>query len=308
MKEILKPPVTIASGERLVSTLFFAVLLHGIVILGIGFKGEQQAVGRTSTLEITLVQNPNQLLPDDPDYLANASQRGEGNTLEHVRPEAAMSTPEQIFLEGIEAAPDEENHRAETERGEREQTETRDAQDQQLVATDEARLRVQSGRAAARNSQERTLVARLVTPGLDLSDPVQDMNSEARARSTNPREKLVAVNTREVVYAAYLDDWRRRVERVGNSNYPEELRQRGLEGRLVLEVAVNADGTLRDLQIRRRSAHRELDEAAVRILRQAAPFPPFSSAMRTEADVLRFVYEWRFGREAVQGSVKAAAP
>src|SRR5690606_9628930 len=124
MKEILKPPVTIASGERLVSTLFFAVLLHGIVILGIGFKGEQQAVGRTSTLETTLAHTPNQHLPDGPDCLANASQRGEGNTLEHVRPEAAMSTPEQNILEGIEAAPDEENRRAETVRGEREHAET----------------------------------------------------------------------------------------------------------------------------------------------------------------------------------------
>lgn len=308
MKEILKPSVAVAPGERLVSTLFFAVLLHGIVILGISFKGEDAGQSRASTLEITLVQNANNVLPDDPDYLANASQRGAGNTLEHVRPEAEMSTPERVALEGAADARDVENRRAQSEGTEI--PNALDAQhtaDERRLATDDARLQVNTGSVALRTNNERTLVARLITPGLDLTDPVQDMNSEARARSNNPREKLIAVNTRESIYAAYLDDWRRRVERVGNANYPDDARRRGLEGRLVLEVAINADGTMRDVEVRRRSPHPQLDDAAVRILRLASPFAPFSDAMRAEADVLRFVYEWRFGRESMQGSVKASS-
>lgn len=114
------------------------------------------------------------------------------------------------------------------------------------------------------------------------------------------------MNTRESVYARYLDDWRRQVERVGNANYPDEARREGLEGDLVLEVSLNSNGTIRDLAVRRKSPYPLLDDAALRILRLAAPFPPFTEAMRAETDVLRFVYVWRFGRDGTESAVRAA--
>ena len=100
MKEFSAQLAQVSAGERLVTTLFFAVLLHGIVILGVTFSGEEPPAQRGSTLEITLVNTRSEELPDDPDYLADASQQGSGNTRENVRPQAAMSSPDIAEITG----------------------------------------------------------------------------------------------------------------------------------------------------------------------------------------------------------------
>lgn len=310
MKEFAPQLARVSAGERLATTLFFAALLHGIVILGVGFSGEESPTEQGNTLEITLVNTASDHLPEDADYLADASQRGGGNTRENVRPQAAMSSPDLAALDGAPEAADAEN-RLETQRGSDHpdslETPHETLAEKQVVTQAQSELTVASEANAPRAQNERVLVARLMTPGNELTEPVHDANREARARSENLREKVVAVNTRESVYARYLDEWRRRVERVGNANYPDEARRQGMEGSLVLEVSLNSDGTIRDLAVRRGSPHPLLDDAALRILRLAAPFPPFSKEMRAETDVLRFVYEWRFGRDGGKSTVRAAA-
>jgi protein TonB len=108
-----------------------------------------------------------------------------------------------------------------------------------------------------------------------------------------PDDRLLA-NTRESAIAAYLDGWKRRVEQVGTLNFPNEARRRRLSGNPVLEVAIRADGQLAQVVVRRSSGHRELDVAAVGIVKVAAPFDPFPPAMRERYPLLRFAYEWQF--------------
>jgi len=310
MNEFAQQLAHVSSGERLFTTLFFAVLLHGIVILGVTFSGEEPPSERGSTLEITLVNTGNETLPDDADYLANVSQAGSGNTLANVRPQSAMNSPELAALDGIPDAADVENrlealdNSAKPDALETPPRET--AADKQVVTRSRSELAALTEASAPAARNERILIARLMTPGNEFAEPMNDANQQALARSENLREKIVAVNTRESVYARYLDGWRRQVERVGNANYPDEARRGGMEGSLVLEVALNSDGTIRNLSVRRKSPHPLLDDAALRILRMAAPFPPFSDEMQAETDVLRFVYEWRFGKDGANGSVQAA--
>ena len=89
----------------------------------------------------------------------------------------------------------------------------------------------------------------------------------------SPDDRLLA-DTRESQIAAYLDGWKRRVEQIGTIHFPNEAR-RCLSGNPVLEVAVRADGSLQQVIVRRSSGHRELDAAAMGIVRLAAPFDPF---------------------------------
>src|SRR5690606_6672178 len=100
MKEFAPQLAQVSSAERLITTLFFAVLLHGIVILGVRFTGEEASSQTGSTLEVTLVNTSRNELPDDADYLANASQKGAGNTEERARPQSAMSSPDEFALDG----------------------------------------------------------------------------------------------------------------------------------------------------------------------------------------------------------------
>lgn len=307
MKEFLPNAATVSSTERLVTTLFFAVLVHGIIILGITFSGEEPPSDTGSTLEITLVQTSRSEIPDEADYLANQSQRGTGNTEENVRPESAMSSPDKIALEGVPDANDIENRLAEQGGAEEPDTLeddlTRTEAEEQLLTSSESSRQAPSEAQAPAHTQERLLVARLMTPGLDITEPVNETSQRPRAHSDAPREKFIAVNTRESVYAKYLDNWRRRIEAVGNADYPQSLRDK--QGSLIMEVALNADGTIRDLVVKRRSPFPAMDAAALDILRSASPFPPFTAAMREETDVLRFVYEWRFSPDGASGSVRA---
>lgn len=298
----------ISSAERLTTTLFFAALLHGTVILGITFSGEEPPTDRGTTLEITIVNAPSTELPDEADYLAEANQRGAGNTTEQARPEAALSSPDSVVLDGAIDGNDWRNKLAASV-AEKQPEEVpaplpQSAEEKVIVTREQAEHSVSSETGAPAENSERLLVARLMTPGQEITDPVNETSREPVARSEEVREKFISVNTRESIYAEYLDRWRQRVEQVGNEHYPDAARAQRLQGSLVLEVALNADGTIRDLEVRRPSQHPVFDESALRILRLASPFSPFTDAMTQETDVLRFVYEWRFGKEGSRSSLR----
>ena len=95
-------------------------------------------------------------------------------------------------------------------------------------------------------------------------------------------------------FAAYLEAWRRKVERIGNINYPSEARANALSGSLRLLVTITQDGALRHVRIIEPSGHAVLDTAALRIVRLAAPYAPFSPSMRARADVLEIERTWHF--------------
>jgi protein TonB len=125
------------------------------------------------------------------------------------------------------------------------------------------------------------------------------LNATAADEALRLRGELVTddrllADTRESQIAAYLDGWKRRIEQVGTINFPNEARRRTMSGNPVLEVAIRADGHLEQVLVRRTSGHRELDQAAVGIVRLASPFDPFTPAMRERYPVLRFAYEWQF--------------
>ncbi|NNG12124.1 MAG: energy transducer TonB, partial [Halobacteria archaeon] len=109
-----------------------------------------------------------------------------------------------------------------------------------------------------------------------------------------PRQVYVSARTREFKYANYMNEWVQKVERVGNLNYPDVARREGLSGKLLLDVALNPDGTVRNISVLRPSGHAVIDEAAIRIVNLAAPFPPFSADIRKEADVLHITRTWEF--------------
>ena len=93
--------------------------------------------------------------------------------------------------------------------------------------------------------------------------------------------------------AYYKEAWRRKVERIGNQNYPAEARDQRIYGSLRMQVQINRDGTLRDVKILESSGQRVLDNAALRIVRLAAPFAPFTGDLM-DVDVLELVRTWRF--------------
>jgi protein TonB len=121
---------------------------------------------------------------------------------------------------------------------------------------------------------------------------------EKRVNDDNarPKKRYISPATREAVYALYYDGLRRRIEDRGTRNFPEH-QGRKLYGELVMNVTVDAAGRVVDAEIVRPSASRVLDTQAVAIVRAAAPFGPFSAAMRAQADQIVVTSRFRFTRD-----------
>ena len=123
-----------------------------------------------------------------------------------------------------------------------------------------------------------------------------ELAQEVQQYAKRPKiHRLNAASTMRDKGAWYKDEWRKKVERVGNLNYPDEARRQGIYGSLRLLVSINRDGTLYEVQVLESSGQRTLDQAALRIVRLAAPFAPFTGDL-ADVDRLEIIRTWRFER------------
>ena len=276
-------PQTGRPEDRLATAVFVAALIHGLFILGIRFAAPTSDDRPLPTLEVLLVPDgPAEADNPEASYIASRSQHGAGTTRERQRtslPEASASLLEH---------PGEDQGDAYTE-----QASESAVGSSQLLATTALRSRqVQAGDQLERlPSAEVPIETRpLAQVGVNASAADEAL----RLRGDLATDDRLLADTRESQIAAYLDGWKRRIEQVGTLNFPNEARRRTLSGNPVLEVAIRADGHLEQVLVRRSSGHREIDRAAVGIVRLASPFDPFTPAMRERYPVLRFAYEWQF--------------
>ena len=110
-----------------------------------------------------------------------------------------------------------------------------------------------------------------------------------------PKKTFIGARAAEYRFAQYVDEWRQKVERVGNLNYPDAARGK-IYGSLRLAVSINADGTLASVEVERSSGQEVLDRAAERIVRMAAPYARFPPDIRRDTDVLVITRAWNFAQ------------
>jgi len=122
-----------------------------------------------------------------------------------------------------------------------------------------------------------------------------ELEDEAKTFADQPRVgRLNASSARQSVDAAYLLDWRRRLEAVGNQYYPQASVRYGIYGELRMLVVIRQDGSLEDIQVLSSSGYAVLDEAAIKIVRMAAPYSPFPAELKATTDKLEIVRMWHF--------------
>lgn len=136
--------------------------------------------------------------------------------------------------------------------------------------------------------------AELVARSFAIASLNAEIEQRLEARAKRPRHKFISASTKEYKYAAYMEAWRAKVERVGNLNYPEEARREHLSGSLILDVALNSDGSINTITVRRPSGYPVLDAAAVRIVKLAAPYAPFPADFKNDVDILHITRTWQF--------------
>ena len=123
-----------------------------------------------------------------------------------------------------------------------------------------------------------------------------EIEKRINEENARPRKRYVSPATSEAVYAVYYDAMRRKIEERGTRDFPE-VQGRKLYGELTMNVTVDAAGRVVETEVVRPSQSRLLDQRAVAIVRSAAPFGAFTSAMRREADQIVVTSRFRFTRE-----------
>ncbi|RCS29085.1 energy transducer TonB [Rhodanobacter denitrificans] len=271
------------SPDPIGATLLFSLLLHGVLLLGITFHFAKPAPS-LPTLDVTLVNVANQQAPDKADFLAQANNTGGGRSDRAARPSELFSGAIPKPDPGIAAQPVEA-----TTPQPREATPTR------MVTTSGATdFRVTSDTAQTEvDPQEPTPTADELRRQQAIAQLAAELSRKKVDYAKRPKVKYLTASTREYAYAAYMRGWSDRVERVGNLNYPEEARSRGLHGDVLLTVVLNLDGSIKNIEVIQSSGQKVLDAAAERIVRLAAPFPP-APRSNERIDELNITRTWRF--------------
>jgi len=267
--------------ERLGFTLFMSMCVHAVIILGVGFT-VHMAPKIVSNIEITLASYRSKDAPEHADFLAQANQQGSGTEDKKLAPAAPYKAPfvaNKInklddFMKERPVQQTPEQDIISRKGGEQTQKTVQPLPDKQdLSKLDSKSL----GNAVA------SLQAQL------------DLQRQEYAKRPK-RYTISSASTKENRDAAYLDSWRKRIESIGNANYPDEATKNGIYGTLRLMVSINPDGTINDIRILRSSGERVLDAAAIRIVQLSAPFAPLPPEMHKDIDILEIIRTWQFQR------------
>jgi protein TonB len=280
------PSTVITANDRLGLTLFFSVVLHGMVILGIVFSNDHPSKSEISpTLEIILTQTSNPNKTTEADYLAQTNQAGGGNVKQRVRPTMARSSPLPNPMPGQNDVLSVPHQATPPQNDQSLEVLTAENATEQAAAPNKDKTQPQSDMPSA---------AELMMRSREIAKLSADLHDSIKAYTRRPRERYISARSQSFRDAAYLESWRNKIERIGNLNYPEEAKLQNLSGSLILDVALNADGTVNNIELRHSSGYKLLDDAAIRIVKLAAPFAPFTAEMRKDTDILHITRTWQF--------------
>jgi protein TonB len=276
--------ISITPRDRLTFTLFLAVSLHAAAILGISFSAKVNQAP-SPTIEVTLAQYSDLEAPDDADFIAQANQQGSGTEADVLETTAEQETDFHANrLEEISPDP-------------QARSEAIDFRQRALLITQSA---AEDEVTAREQLPEEEVISPLDARNLSYDELAHEIASleariaqEQQAQAKTPRVKrLTSVSTKTATEAAYLNAWRQKVERIGNANYPGG----GAHGDLRLLVVLSYDGGLKEVRVLESSGTKALDDAALRIVRLAAPYPDFPVEMRKRYDQLEIIRTWQFSR------------
>ena len=286
-----------SATDRLGLALFTSILVHMVVILGVTFSAPRIRLPGSESLEITLVQTRSDKAPVNPQFLAQSSQDGGGTS--ESRDIARSPLPVQEMSD--------QNSRMPLAQPEPQRRVNSLSDLIALLTGEQARRAVATREPRPSMKEERITPERTGLPERRVREAERarlnaEINRSFQEYQQMPRHKYLNARTQEYKYAAYMDAWRAKVERVGNLNYPEQAKRQGIAGSLVLDVAIKPDGSLQGVQVLRPSGQKVLDDAAVRIVELAAPYAPLPPDMRADIDILHITRTWKFQETGVTSS------
>lgn len=261
----------------------FSLCLHAFILFGIGFVLPDPRINNNflKPLQVVLVNSKSRSAPVKADAFAQHSLDGGGNTAEDKR----ASSPLPTISDDKQFTPEQSTQRLQKLE---QQVKKLMTQAKSMYSVPQAHTDKQRQDGSDMNGRD------LVQRALEIARLEAQIDRNFNAYQKMPQRKFIGARTQEYRYAQYIEDWRIKVERIGNLNYPSQARQQRIFGKLQLTVSINANGSLESVEINKSSGQRILDAAAVRIVKLASPYAPFPEDIRKETDVLSIVRTWTF--------------
>ena len=275
MPVLIKQPISAA--------LAFSLALHAVVLFGIGFvlPDPRKAADFLQPLQVVLVNAKSKSRPTQADALAQHNLDGGGNTPENRR----AKTPLPNLKDDKQFTPEQTARHVQQLEQESKRLLTQIKSTHSVAQEQDPQQQQESERMNGEDLVQRSLeIARLEAEIHKDIDTYQKM----------PRRKFIGARTQEFRFAQYVEDWRIKVERIGNLNYPEQARQQKIFGSLQLTVSIHTDGSVENIEVSHSSGQHILDAAAQRIVKLASPFAPFPPDIRRDTDILSITRTWTF--------------
>jgi protein TonB len=263
--------------------LVLAMALHALIFLGVNFGISLNPVPRLAdTLDVVLVQWRSEKEPEKADFLAQASQTGGGETTEKSRPSNPVSGEIPTPLEGRDPSQAVE------------QVPSPEVKVREIVALEVDQAAALQQTTVEQPELELPSASRLMQQSMDMASLKPELSRQRQSVSKLPKREFISANTKEYEFASYMSAWVSKVERVGNLNYPSDLRRKKLHGDLVMTVGIFQNGTVESIVVKRSSGVVEIDQAAIRIVQLAAPYSPLPENISERVDILHITRTWRF--------------
>ncbi|MBV1908347.1 MAG: TonB family protein [Kangiellaceae bacterium] len=274
----------ISQTDKLLFCVFLAVAFHALLFFGVGFKvPELSNSPLNKTFNVVLAQFESETKPEKADFIGQANQEAGGESEALLAPSA---TEKAQFN-------DPDSQSSEPQLPPMQQVNKKNTPE--LLASLEG-TRKQQKKIDSQIESEKNIpdTQSLLQKSYELSGLIANLDNKQINQAKRSKKRQVSAAIHRSSDALYLDTWRRKIERIGNLNYPEKAKQDKIYGNLTLKVAINRNGTINQVSIMKSSGAKLLDDAAIRIVRLAAPFSPLTEEMKKDTEVLEIIRVWRF--------------
>jgi len=278
-------PAGTAGRPLLVKAIAASVVLH-LAALAVHFSPLDLAKFDRDgpPLEVALVNAKSASKPTKAELLAQAHLDGGGNTDANRRAKSPLPVlPKESASNQLAVAA--------------QKVETLEQQASEMMAQLKAAAPVAVPQPKPNDTPERTdlpTAAELMQRTLESMRLEAQIAKEMDAYQKRPKRRFIGARAEEYRFARYVEDWRLKVERIGNLNYPEAARAQKLYGSLLLTTGIRADGSVESVVVERSSGKRILDVAASHIVQMGSPYAPFPPDIRRDTDILYITRTWTF--------------
>lgn len=278
-----------AQKSPLFTSLPVAVFLHAVLIFATGFMTpEPNPVRKSTLLDITLVNTSSDIAPKDADFIAQANQEGSGSLEEKSRITSPLASENPNTSDGDQNFASEESAPQVTPKPK-----------PQILTTKGKTRKTINKQILEEHVEDPTLVkAEVSEKAEEIAMLMAEMNKEEQRYAKRPRIHFVdSISAKSSVEARYISNWAKKLERIGNINFPNEAIRLSLSGTLILNATLDRAGRIVEMQIDVSSGSQVLDKAALRIVKLAAPYEPLPSEIRKKYDRLNITRSMVFHKE-----------